>query len=126
MQKNMQDIERKIIPKAFLIGCILSIAVYFFAGSRIALGVLLGTLVSILNFRLLRHSIANLNAGKSQLYSKIYFFLRYLLRYGIIALVLYLAYLKKGMGFFVAVAVGLFTVQLSIFLNIFFIKKHAG
>jgi hypothetical protein len=120
----MQTLEKKLITKTLFFGGLITFILIVFGRTRIGLGFLAGSLVSILNFKLLIKSIKSLNPQHSQRRIKTHFFLQYLIRYGIMGLVLYLALRFKGMQFFIGTAVGLFMIRFSIFVDTFLARKR--
>lgn len=119
----MKSLERRIIAETLSLGLILALILFIFTKRMIAFGIGLGTLVSILNFKLLAKDIASrVSSGRAGFYS---FFLKFPLRYGIMAVVLWLA-IKKDFNFFIGTAVGLFGVRIAIYIDQFLVKKDAG
>ena len=77
----MQELKKQIIAKAFIIGGLISLVCLLLGFAKVSLGVLLGTLVSILNFRLLAKNIENFDIKSPRLNAAFYFFSNYLCQF---------------------------------------------
>lgn len=112
-------LRRRISLEAILLAgvvCGLSLAL---KQARFAFGLLVGTLVSILNFKLL----ANRLVGSFKLIgSRVFFnlFSSLLFRFGIMGLVLWAA-INKGLDLFFGASVGLFMVKFAIYIDTFLV-----
>ena len=115
----MQELKKQIIAKAFIIGGLISLVCLLLGFTNVSLGVLLGTLVSILNFRLLAKNVENFNIKSTRLNASFYFFSNYLVRYGIMGIILWLSLKYKGLHSFIGTVIGLFMIRASIFYNTF-------
>jgi hypothetical protein len=101
------DLERRVTERAFFAGAGLTAVSLVAGGPILALGTWAGSLISILNLKLLmRNTGARFSPLKERLYQ---FFLLFIIRYGIIAILLWLA-VTKELIFFIGMALGLFTV----------------
>jgi hypothetical protein len=118
---TVKGLEKKLIKLAFLLGFIAIAVLLILRQYNIAVGLLIGTLVSIVNFKLLtRDVIKKASEGAGKLFLIISG--GYLLRYGLMAAVLIIA-AKKGHYYFLGAAAGLFTIRIAIFIDTFFISK---
>lgn len=113
----MKDLRKAITIKALIFASALSILLVALRRNLAALGILVGTFTAIGNFQLLARHI--LLGSRSNLQNvKPYFFLKYLTRYVIMGIILFLC-AKVGLQFFLAAAAGLLLFYLVIFLNAF-------
>ncbi|UCC95204.1 MAG: ATP synthase subunit I [Candidatus Omnitrophota bacterium] len=106
----MKGLRNKIIKKALLyagIGFVLS----FFIKRTFSWGLLLGTVVSIINFLLLERQIKAIVGEKKFLF---FSFFGYIIRYLLMALALFLS-IRIDLYMFFGAALGLFMVRLGIY-----------
>lgn len=119
----MKDLEKRITAEAFFLGLIFALTSLIFGQKMIAWGIWAGSLISILNFKLLVKDVeGRLSAGKARFRK---FFINFPLRYGIMAAVLWFA-ISKDFYFFIGMAIGLFVVRLAIYIDVFLVKRYAG
>lgn len=119
--KDLRELEGRLIKMAALIGAVIIIALLLLRRYHIAIGLLTGTLVSIVNFKLLSKDVIK---KASQNNRKIFLGIAegYFLRYGLMAIVLIIA-ARKGIYYFLGAALGLFAIRLAIFIDTFLISK---
>jgi hypothetical protein len=122
----MRDLEKRTISRAVIIAIILSGICLLLGFTKVFFGILVGTLGSILNFKLLARSIARFDVKTNRLNTSFYFFLNYLIRYGIMGFILWISLQYKGVHFFIGVILGLLMIRAGIFYNAFIIKGQAG
>jgi hypothetical protein len=118
--QEVNSLERKITFFGFLIGFVLVVTTFVF-NRFLSLGLALGTVLSIMNFKLLkRHLVKKITSGQvARPGAGIVF---YLTRYVIIGLALWLA-IERDLFMFWGLALGLFMVRLAIYLEIFLSKN---
>ena len=118
----IKGLETKLIKVAFLLAVILVIVLLLLRQYNIAIGLLAGTMVSIVNFKLLAKDIIKKTSVKGG--GKLFFRITggYILRYGLMAIVLIIA-AKKDIYYFAGAAVGLFAIRAAIFIDAFLISK---
>lgn len=119
--KDLKELEGRLIKEAALIGGIVVAALLILQRYNLSTGILIGTLVSIVNFKLLARDVVKKTSQSTQM-----MFFRisggYILRYGLMAIALIIA-AKKGVYYFLGVAIGLFAIRIAIFIDTFFISK---
>lgn len=94
----------------------------FFGWYFFAYGVLLGAVLSIINFRLLaRRAVFFTKTRKKNVY--VYFFAAYLSRLAVIGAVFFICLLKE-VRLFIGAAAGFLFIYISIFLNNFIFHKE--
>ena len=106
----MKDLRNKVIKKAAVysgIVCIIS----FFIKPEFSLGLVLGSLVSILNFLLLAEQIESFASGKKFL---VFGFFGYIIRYLFMGLILFTA-INIDLWTFFGCGAGLFMVRFGIY-----------
>ena len=106
----MKDLRNRVIRKAALYAGLL-FAISFFIKREFSLGVVLGSLVSILNLLLLARQVESFASGKKFL---LFGFFGYIMRYLLMGLALFAA-IKIDLWAFFGCAVGLFMVRLGIY-----------
>ncbi|MTI93982.1 MAG: ATP synthase subunit I [Firmicutes bacterium] len=107
---------RQIIGRTTLLALTLAVFALIFSRGSAALGVLIGAIISVLNFRLLanktRQVLENTNPGAAQVQA----FVGYLVRYLLYAGVLYVVSLNPEVDFFAAI-VGILLVKAVIIIE---------
>ena len=106
----MRDLRNRVIKKAALYAVIV-FAVSFFIKRQFSIGLLLGGLVSILNFLLLAKQVESFASGKKFL---VFGFFGYIIRYLLMGLVLFIA-IKIDLWAFFGCALGLFMIRIAIY-----------
>ena len=110
----MNNTENRITSEAFFLGLALALISIAFKQKMIMYGIWAGSLISILNFKLLARDIeGRFSPRKTAVYR---FFLKFPLRYGIMGAILWLA-ITKDILFFIGMAIGLFMVRIAIYLD---------
>ncbi len=103
----------RVTKKAAIISGVIVLIALLFRRPTVAMGLIFGTLVGILNFRLMAIALiraVTLPANKAKLYAGS----RYIIRYAIMGVVLYSAARRGELGFFLATAGGLLTIKLAV------------
>ena len=109
----MKRLKTRIIIETLGLAGILSFFFLFLHKSFVALGILIGAFTGIGSFYLLaRYILASTSIGLGKI--KPYFFLKYLMRYAIMGVVLFFC-AKIGLNFFFGAALGLSLIYLPIF-----------
>ena len=106
----MKDLRNKVIKKA-LVYAAMAWGISFFIKPQFSLGLILGALVSVLNFLLLSEQIQSFASGKKFL---VFGFFGYIIRYLFMGLILFAA-IKIDIWAFFGCAVGLFMVRFGIY-----------
>jgi hypothetical protein len=106
----MKDLRNKVIKKAFLYAGAAAF-ISFFIKREFSLGLIMGALVSILNFLLLAEQVQSLASGKKFL---VFGFFGYIIRYLFMGLILFAA-IKIDIWAFCGCGLGLFIIRLGIY-----------
>ena len=106
-------LQLDILKRVFVIFTVLMSICWFFQWNGFGSGILMGALIGALLFRLLalsvfRSTAMNLNRVKA------YTFSRYIVRYAIMGIILYISYSHYGYSGFWGCALGLYLVRLAI------------
>ena len=115
-----EDIRVSIEKKAFIVGVAAALAGVIFRQVGFSMGIALGTLISLLNFRLLAKKVELAAAGQG--YNPAVFFLGYIFRYLLMGLTLWVC-INRGLTYFVGAACGLFAIRIAIYADSFIPKK---
>ena len=112
-----QELEKRIYIKALLLGVLVGIAGLILGFFMFSIGIVVGTLTSMLNFKLLaiRTNILT-SSGKTP--NPFFVIGSYLFRLIIMGAVLWVA-INKGLELFLGACLGLFTVTLAIYAETF-------
>jgi hypothetical protein len=106
--------EARITAIAFFAGLILATVLLAFRQKEVMFGIWAGTLLSILNFKLFARNTGNrFSPAKERFYQ---FFLKIVLRYGIMAVILWYA-IAKDFRFFIGLVAGLFAIRFAMFVK---------
>ena len=117
----MRRLKTRIIIETVALAGILSILFLCLQRKFIALGILLGVFTGMFSFHLLTKYIrTSLSIGLSRI--KPYFFLKYLIRYVIMGVVLFFS-AKIGLKFFLGTAAGLLLIYLVIVFDSIIMNK---
>lgn len=117
----INNIAQDIKKKAFFIGMIVALGGIIFGQFGFSIGMLLGTLMSILNFIMLEKKVKIIaGSGKN---NPANLFLNYIFRYLFLALALWIC-INSGLSYFLGAACGLFTIRLGIYVDSIMVKKH--
>lgn len=119
----IRDLKDSITNISFLLGIILSLIGLIFKKFDFSIGILLGTLTSILTFRLLAKNIEGMVKSST---GKVAFKAMggYFFRLAIMAVVLWTA-INKSIICFVGAALGLFATRIAIYINTYLEGKNA-
>ena len=118
----MQRLKTRIIFETLILACALSLFFLLCHKNLVALGLLVGTFTGIVCFQLLtRQVIASTSIGLAKI--KPYFFLKYLIRYAIMGVVLFLC-AKVRLTLFLSTACGLLLIYVVIFLDTLIANKE--
>ena len=122
MQKEVNEVSKGICIYAIIVGLISLLILK--ETIPIILGVVFGSVIAILNFRLLAISIeksVDLSAGKAQAYSGI----RYLIRMFIVAVVLFVSVKNPNINV-IGTVLGLISTQIVIFIKKLVVSRIWG
>lgn len=105
----MEDLKNKVIKKALIVSGIIFLASVFIK-PEFSLGLLIGAMISVVNFFLLAQQVKKVVEGKFLFFS----FFGYIIRYLLMAVALYVS-IRINIWVFVGCAVGLFMVRLGMY-----------
>ncbi len=114
--------QKKYCSWAMTSAIMIGFSLFLFDEKAIGKGLILGTLFSIINFILLGRSIPK-SLGQSLGRARAFSFSSILLRYCVLAIPLIVGVKQESFNF-IAVAVGLFSVQLMAMLDYIVLKKY--
>jgi hypothetical protein len=123
MEKQADEVGRlqKRVCRGAMFFSIMAAVVFLFLGQKaIAKGLVLGTIFSVINFFLLGKSLPKV-LDRSRKGSTMMGFLSIMTRYVLLAVPMIIA-VKSASFDFVAVVVGIFSVQITLMLDHFFFK----
>lgn len=114
--RMVDNIAQDIKKKAFFMGMMVALGGIIFGQFGFSIGILLGTLMSILNFIMLekKMKIIAASASGSGRNNPTSLFLNYIFRYLLMALALWIC-INRGLSYFLGAALGLFTIRLGIY-----------
>ena len=119
----VEDLKDSITNISFLLGLVISLIALIFKRLDFSIGIMLGTLTSILTFRLLAKNVESILRSRigRVAFRSIggYFF-----RFAIMATVLWTA-INRSLLCFTGAAIGLFAVRIAIYINAYLEKKYA-
>lgn len=118
--EELRTTQRRIEVKAFILGCLLFFIGLLFLGMEFSLGLIVGTLMSILNFRLLARTVVRASVAKKL--SPGFFIAGYFVRYALIGLVLWIA-INQSLPCFAGASIGLFMVKAAIYVDAFLLRR---
>lgn len=120
--KELELLEKRISFEAFLLasfGCGMALIL---RQAGVAIGLAVGVLSSILNFKLLVvRAVGLTGVVRPKLFFK--FFTSFIFRYAIMGLILWAA-INKGLTYFLGVACGLLMVKLAIYIDTFLVPER--
>lgn len=119
--EELRTTQRRIEGKAFILGCLAFFIGLAFLGVKFSLGLMTGTLISILNFRLLAKMVIKSSTSKKLPF--IFFIRSYLVRYILMGLVLWVA-INKSLICFLGASAGLFMVKAAIYADNFLLPRR--
>ena len=119
-QKEVNQVQRRICSWASIIAIVVAVFFVVFQEKAIARGILMGTLFSVINFMLLGRSIP-LALGQKRTKAGVIGLVSILGRYTLLAIPMVIA-IKSTSIDFVAVAVGIFAIQIVTFFDYLVIK----
>lgn len=122
--REVQEFLKRICSWALSIALVIAVLFLVLGERAVAKGLLLGTCFSILNFVLLGKSIP-MALGKSRAKANIIGFGSILTRYAVLAVPIVIA-VKSPSFDLVAVIIGVFAVQMMIFLDHFVLSRRQG
>ncbi len=114
------NIRQRIEKKALFIGAIMILGGLILKQPGFGMGVALGALTSILNFRLIAKKVELITAQQGQ--NPAVFFIGYLFRYLLMGIILWVC-INRGLPYFSGAACGLFAIRLAIYADSFVVKK---
>ncbi len=117
-KRAVYDTQVCIIKKTCILSGFVILISLLGRETSVALGFIFGTLIGILNFRLLAISLIK-SAKFPQHRAQVYIAIRYLLRYGILFIVLFSAAQKGDPRFFFGTVGGLLIIKLAVFWDVF-------
>jgi hypothetical protein len=106
----MRDLRNRVIKKALLYAGVVFV-ISFFIKRQFSIGLVLGSLVSILNFLLLAKQVESFTSGKKFL---VFGFFGYIIRYLLMGLALFIA-IKIDLWAFFGCGLGLFMIRLAVY-----------
>ncbi|MCK4463023.1 MAG: ATP synthase subunit I [Candidatus Omnitrophica bacterium] len=119
----IEKLKNSVTNISFLLGLVISLIGLFFKKLDFSIGIMLGTLTSILTFRLLAKNVEGILKSKTSMVAFKsmggYFF-----RLIIMAAVLWFA-INKSLVCFIGAAIGLFATRIAIYINSYLEKKNA-
>jgi uncharacterized membrane protein YkvI len=118
---SIRSFENRLIVEILGVVFLAAGLSFLLAREEISLGIIIGGLGSIINFKLiLKDAKTKINfLGKK---SQLFFSVRYLIRYAIMAVVLLIASFK-GIECLIGAGLGLLCLRLSIFVDTFFVER---
>lgn len=114
------NIKQGIEKKALLIGAIVALAGAPFKLFGFSIGVVLGALISVFNFRLLAKKVELIAAGIGKPAA---IFLGYIFRYILMGIVLWIC-INRGFSYFLGAACGLFAIRVAIYIDSFVVQRQ--
>lgn len=119
----IEKFKNSVTNISFLSGLVISLIGLFFKKLDFSIGIMLGTLTSILAFRLLAKNVEGILKSKpsAAAFKSMggYFF-----RLAIMATVLWFA-INKSLVCFIGAAIGLFATRAAIYINLYLEKRYA-
>lgn len=117
--EDLKSLEEKLIKLAFILSAVIIAVSLYFKRYEFAAGLIIGTFVSVVNFKLLAREVVKKAQNTRRLFL---IYPGYILRYGLMAAALIIS-AKKGIYYFSGVALGLFAIRMAIFTDTFFFSK---
>lgn len=119
----IEKLKNSVTNISFLLGLSISLVSLIFKKIDFSIGIILGTLTSVLTFRLLAKNVEGIlkSSRKAVAFKSVggYFF-----RLAIMAIVLWAA-INRSLVCFIGAAIGLFATRMAIYINAFLEKKYA-